>query len=337
MIVIGFLSAILIGFTLGLIGGGGSILTVPVLVYLFGIDPVLATGYSLFVVGISSAVGTLNYMKAGLLNYRAAFIFAVPSLVTVYATRKFLMPIIPDRILSFGSFDISPNILFLMVIAITLVVALFIFLKKVINTDFRFKKVIWLAIPAIAMAYIMRQFVIPALPENIFEIGGFLLTKSAAIMIFFSLIMFASAFSMIRNKKGSVENKIPDDPGQISFNYPLIVVEGAIVGTITGIVGAGGGFLIIPALVLLAKLPMKLAVGTSLLIIASKSLIGFMGDISNQQIEWPFLLGFTGLAVVGIFVGTYTSRFLEGEKLKRGFGWFVLIMALYIMAGELVF
>jgi uncharacterized protein len=336
MVVLGFLAAIVIGFTLGLIGGGGSILTVPVFVYIFHINPVLATGYSLFVVGVSSAVGTLNYMKAGMLNYKAAFVFAIPSLVTVYATRKFLMPTIPERVLSIGSFDISTNAVVITLVAAIVVVALFLFIRKAIRTDFRFQKVVWLALPAIIMAYIMRQFVIPALPETLIEAGGIILSKDTAIMIFFSLIMFASAYTMIKNKKTTAEN-MQDGSSPITFNYPLIVVEGAVVGTITGIVGAGGGFLIIPALVLLAKLPMKLAVGTSLLIIASKSLIGFLGDVSNQHIEWPFLLAFTGLAVAGIFAGTYASRYIAGEKLKKGFGWFVLAMAIYIMSSELLF
>lgn len=335
MVFLGFFTAIIIGFTLGLIGGGGSILTVPVFVYLFGIDPVLATGYSLFVVGISSAVGAINYMKAGLLSYKAAFVFAIPSLVAVYMTRKFLIPTIPENILSVGFADISLNSLFIAFIAVALIVVLIIFLKKTINADSRFQKAIWLAVPAVVMVFVMRQFVIPAMPEKLMEMKGFVLTKSMAIMLFFSLIMLASAISMIRKRKNY--NQPEADAKAISFNYGLIVFEGAIVGAITGIVGAGGGFLIIPALVLLARLPMKLAIGTSLLIIASKSLIGFMGDVSNRHIEWPFLLTFTGLAVSGIFAGTYASKYISGEKLKKGFGWFVLSMALYILVSELVF
>ena len=126
-----------------------------------------------------------------------------------------------------------------------------------------------------------------------------------------------------------------EDPKGIIYNYPMIILEGAVIGTITGIVGAGGGFLIIPALVLLARLPMKMAIGTSLLIISVKSLAGFLGDMSNQQIDWVFLLSFTGLAIMGIFIGTYLSRYIEGAKLKKGFGWFVLIMAFYIILKEL--
>jgi hypothetical protein len=122
------------------------------------------------------------------------------------------------------------------------------------------------------------------------------------------------------------------------YNYPIILLEGTIVGILTGLVGAGGGFLIIPALVLLAKMPMKLAVGTSLFIIAAKSLIGFTGDLQGSQvIDWKLLLTFTGFAVVGIFGGILLSKKIPGEKLKKAFGWFVLIMGIYIIVKELFF
>lgn len=333
--IIGFLAAIIVGFTLGLIGGGGSILTVPALVYLFDIDPVLATGYSLFIVGVSSAVGSLNYMRAGLLNYKAAFVFAAPSLVAVYATRKFLMPSIPDRLFSLGPIDIAAHAIFYFLLAVIAAILIYLLFKKAVAQDKRFQKALWLAIPAVVMAYAMRQFAIPALPETLLVVSGFTLTKSAAIMLFFGAIMFASSISMIREKKQTTDGGQAEH--ETAFNYPLIIAEGAIVGTITGLVGAGGGFLIIPALVILAKLPMKLAIGTSLLIIASKSLIGFLGDVANQTIDWPFLLSFTLFALIGIFGGFYASQFINGDKLKKGFGWFVLVMAVYIIAGELFF
>ncbi|MDP5120758.1 MAG: sulfite exporter TauE/SafE family protein [Spirosomaceae bacterium] len=252
--------AVLIGVSLGLIGGGGSILTLPVLVYLLGINPVLSTAYSLFVVGSTALVGSVSYMKKGLVSYKTAIIFAIPSLTAVFLTRKYLIPLVPDEL---------------------------------------------------------------------FTIGGFLVTKNIAIMIFFALVMLIASYSMIRDKREETnENQEP------VYNIPLIIVEGILVGVLTGIVGAGGGFLIIPALVLLAKLPMKMAVGTSLLIIAAKSLIGFLGDVANQPIEWLFLLQFTGLSIVGIFIGTYLSKFIPGAKLKKGFGWFVLLMGVYIIGKE---
>ena len=258
----GFAAAILIGISLGLIGGGGSILTVPVLVYILGVNPVLATAYSLFVVGSTSLVGAVTYMKKGLMNYKTAIVFAIPSFIAVFLTRKFL---------------------------------------------------------------------VPALPDPLFSIGEFLITKSG-IMVFFAFIMLFAAYSMIREKKGEDQ----EDQEKVKFNFPMIALEGSVVGLITGIVGAGGGFLIIPALVLLAKLPMKMAVGTSLLIIAAKSLIGFLGDLSTQTIDWPLLIMFTVLSIVGIFIGSALSKKINERVLKTGFGWFVLIMGIFIITKELL-
>lgn len=259
---LGYIGALLIGVTLGLIGGGGSILTVPILVYLLYINPVTATAYSLFIVGITSLVGAINNIKKGLVDIRTAVVFAVPALIAVYATRKFL---------------------------------------------------------------------VPAIPEELFSVAGFTITKNIAIMVFFAIIMLLASVSMIRDKNNNevVEQKV-------KLNYPLIFIEGFVVGVLTGIVGAGGGFLIIPALVLLAKLPMKKAVATSLLIIAVKSLIGFVGDVENLEIDWSFLLLFSLFTIVGIFLGMYLSNFIEGKKLKKGFGWFVLVMAVYILYKELM-
>lgn len=263
IVVIGFAAAVLIGISLGLIGGGGSILTVPVLVYILGVNPVLATAYSLFVVGATSLVGAGTYMKKGLVNYKTAIVFAIPSFIAVFLTRKFL---------------------------------------------------------------------VPALPDPLFTIGESAITKNIGIMVFFALIMLAASYSMIRNKK-CVDC---DENEEIKYNFPMIALEGSIVGVITGIVGAGGGFLIIPALVLLARLPMKMAVGTSLLIIAAKSLIGFLGDLSTQTIDWQMLLIFTGLSIIGIFIGSALSKKINEKILKKGFGWFVLIMGIYIISKELM-
>ncbi len=263
IVIIGFAAAILIGVSLGLIGGGGSILTVPVLVYILGVNPVLATAYSLFVVGSTSLVGSVTYMKKGLVNYKTALVFAIPSFIAVFLTRKFF---------------------------------------------------------------------VPALPDPLFNLGEAIITKNIGIMVFFALIMLAASYSMITTKK-CVDC---DENEPVVFNFPMIALEGSIVGVITGIVGAGGGFLIIPALVLLAKLPMKMAVGTSLLIIAAKSLIGFLGDLSTQSIDWQLLLIFTSLSIVGIFIGSALSKKINEKVLKTGFGWFVLVMGIYIITKELL-
>ena len=260
--IFGLIGALVIGIVLGLIGGGGSILTVPILVYLLAINPVLATAYSLFVVGVTAAVGAIRNIQKKLVDLKTAFVFAVPAFIAVYTTRK---------------------------------------------------------------------FIVPAIHEELFTIGDFLVSKNFGIMVFFAIIMLLASYSMIRKKKDVEE--VEEKP---KFNYPLIVGEGFGVGIITGLVGAGGGFLIIPALVILAKLPMKKAVATSLLIIAIKSLIGFIGDVENLVIDWAFLLTFTGLSVVGIFIGIYLNQFIQGNKLKKAFGWFVLLMAIYILLKETI-
>ena len=257
--ILGFFGAFVIGIVLGLIGGGGSILTVPVLVYMLYEDPVLATAYSLFVVGTASLVGAFQNMQKGLVDIKTAVVFSIPAFIAVYATRK---------------------------------------------------------------------YVVPAIPESLFSIAGIEITKDMGIMLFFALIMLLASYSMIKERKMKTNNET------VSYNFPLIIAEGIVVGVLTGIVGAGGGFLIIPALVLLAKLPMKKAVATSLLIIAVKSLIGFLGDVQNLDIDWTFLSLFTGLSVIGIFVGVWLNKFIDGKKLKKGFGWFVLIMGVYIVFKE---
>lgn len=258
--ILGYIGAVLIGVVLGLIGGGGSILTVPIFVYLFAVNPVTATAYSLFVVGLTALVGAFQNMRKGLVDFKTAIVFSIPAFIAVYLTRRFIMPAIPD---------------------------------------------------------------------NILAIGDFMLTKNTAIMVFFALIMLLAAWSMFRNKHPE-----PEAGAIIVYNFPLIVTEGFVIGILTGLVGAGGGFLIIPALVLLAKLPMKKAVATSLLIIAVKSLIGFIGDIETMEIDWNFLMLFSVLSIIGIFAGVKLNHFIDGKKLKKAFGWFVFIMAIYILLKE---
>lgn len=260
MDIAGYFASILIGVSLGLIGGGGSILTVPVLVYLFHIEPVLATAYSLFIVGATSLVGSFAYFKTGLVNIKTAIIFGIPSIISVYFTRAYIVPSIPNHVLNIGSLAVTKNLL---------------------------------------------------------------------LMLLFAVIMIAASYTMI--KKGKV---LDDELGTQKFNYLLIFVEGIAVGLLTGLVGAGGGFLIIPALVILSKLPMKEAVGTSLIIIAAKSLIGFMGEGGDTTINWSFLILITLFAVAGIFVGTLLSKKIDGDQLKPVFGWFVLVMGIYIIIKE---
>lgn len=261
---LGYFAAIFIGIALGLIGGGGSILTVPVLVYLFAIEPLVATSYSLFIVGLTSTIGSFTYFRKNLVNVKTAVVFGIPSIIAVFAT---------------------------------------------------------------------RALIVPAIPKEIFVVGDFVLTNNILMMVLFALLMMAASYSMIKKDK----MPLAEIQAEQTFNYPLILLEGMVVGVLTGLVGAGGGFLIIPALVILSKLPMKEAVGTSLVIIAAKSLIGFFGESSETAIDWQFLMIISAFAIVGIFIGTALSRKIDGNRLKPAFGWFVLIMGLYIISKELLF
>ncbi|MBL7856973.1 MAG: sulfite exporter TauE/SafE family protein [Cyclobacteriaceae bacterium] len=259
----GYLASGLIGISLGLLGGGGSILTVPVLVYLFHVDPSLATLYSLFIVGTTSLVGGIKSAINKQVDFRTANVFAWPSLLAVF---------------------------------------------------------------------IARQFILPFIPEEIFHWSSFILTKDIALMVFFALIMLAAAISMLRSEKYKPET----DGAQP--NYFRIMMKGFGVGLLTGLIGAGGGFLIIPALVLLAGLPMKKAIGTSLIIIAFNSLLGFLGDVgSGQPINYWFMIIISGIAIAGVFVGNYVAKFIPARRLKNAFAGFVLVMAVWILVKELVF
>ncbi len=264
MEIIGYIASILIGVALGLIGGGGSILTVPVLVYLFSVDAVAATAYSLFIVGATSAVGSVSYFRNGLVNVKTAVIFGIPSIIAVFLT---------------------------------------------------------------------RAYIVPAIPKEVLTVGGFVITKSILLMLLFAVLMIAASYSMIKKDKKNAE----EVGAEQKFNYPVILLEGALVGVLTGLVGAGGGFLIIPALVILSKLPMKEAVGTSLVIIAAKSLIGFLGESGSTEMNWFLILSVSAFAIGGIFIGAQLSKKIDGAKLKPAFGWFVLVMGIYILLKETVF
>ena len=260
--ILGYSCALLIGVSLGLIGGGGSVLAVPVLAYLFSIEEKAATAYSLFIVGSSALVGGFKQHFKGYVDWRTAIVFGIPAIVGVTT---------------------------------------------------------------------VRHFVVPALPDLLFTISGFEFTRRMVMFGLFALLMFPAAFSMLKENK----ERILDQPKGIKYNYPLILVEGLLVGAITGLIGAGGGFLIIPALVILANVEMKVAVGTSLIIIAVKSLMGFfLGDAFIMDIDWQFLIIFTLLSFVGIFIGSYLSNFINGQKLKKGFGYFIIIMAIFIFYME---
>ncbi len=262
--IIGYFLLGLMGIVLGLLGGGGSILAVPILVYVMGYDAVYGTAYSLFLVGLGALVGGIRYAMQGKVHFPSVFVFGLPALAGVFA---------------------------------------------------------------------MRKWMIPLLPETVLSVGTFTLTKDTLIMGAFAVIMVLAAFSMIRSARQHRTDNEDEHP--IRYNYPLIFLEGLVVGAVTGFVGAGGGFLIVPALVLLAGLPMKYAVGTSLFIIAIKSLLGFGGDVMNHDIDWAFLSQAGLVTIAGIFIGNYLSRFISAKQLKALFGWFVLVMGVFIMTYEL--
>ncbi|MGB3143533.1 MAG: sulfite exporter TauE/SafE family protein [Maribacter sp.] len=258
--IFGYISALIIGVSLGLIGGGGSILAVPVLAYLFSINEKAATAYSLFIVGASALLGGWKQHLKGFVDWKTAVVFGIPA-----------------------------------IIGVTLV----------------------------------RHYVVPAMPNILFTLQGFEFTRRMAMFGLFAVLMVPAAYSMLRKPK------VKEVTGEVNYNYALILAEGLIVGGITGMIGAGGGFLIIPALVILANVEMKVAVGTSLIIIAIKSLMGFfLGDALTMDIDWEFLGLFTGLSFIGIFIGSYLSNFIDGNKLKKGFGYFILVMAAFIFYME---
>lgn len=259
MELIGYVACIFIGIILGILGGGGSILSIPILVYLLHVDVVMASAYSLFIVGITSFVGSIPKYKKHLVNLRTGFFFGLPSIVTIFITRK---------------------------------------------------------------------WIVPAIPEIVYHTESFTLTKRILILGVFAVLMILASVSMIRGSR-----EITTDNHR--FRVVLVIIEGIIIGFLTGLVGAGGGFLIIPALVLLTGLPFKTAVGTSLFIISINSLVGFMGDVLNYSMDWNFLLSISALSIIGILIGDRVSKKISARTLRKSFGWFVLIMGCWILFREL--
>lgn len=260
MEIAGYAAALLIGVSLGLIGGGGSILTIPVLVYLFGIQPTVATGYSLFIVGCSSLAGAYKYYRRGYINFKAALYFGTASILTVLCVRKLLLPQIPE--------------------------------------------VLW-------------------------HIDRFVITRSLLTMLLFAVVMIVASLNMI--KKPHIIHLDKNQP----IHLRKALLRGVAVGTLTGLLGAGGGFLITPVLLFSFHLSMKDAIGTSLLIIAMNSLSGFAGDLVHQQFNWALLLPITCIAITGTFIGRRLGQDMAGDRLKKWFGWFVLAMGCYIIIHEI--
>jgi hypothetical protein len=265
MEIIGYIAAVFIGISLGMVGSGGSILTVPVLVYLMGINPLLATTSSLFIVGCTSLVGGLRAYSKKLVDFRAITEFGLPSILSIFVTRHYLLP---------------------------------------------------------------------ALPDPIFRIGGQAISKDVFLMVVFAILMLIASFTMIRSRATEEQAGMAEKKEEHNKVF-LLVLLGLLIGAVTGLLGAGGGFLIIPSLVLFLRLPMKTAVGTSLLIIAINSLFGFLFSLKQFEYNWTILLSFTILAVGGIFIGSRLADKITGASLKKGFGLFILVMGCYIIIKEL--
>lgn len=258
MEIIGYFSSILVGVVLGLLGGGGSILSIPILVYFFDVEPVMASAYSLFIVGVTSLAGAIPKYREQLVNLKTGILFGSPSIISIFITRRWIVPAIPDQLSLLDAFN---------------------------------------------------------------------LTKRETILGVFAVLMVLASISLIRKKEEiKSENQ--------RFRVVLVILEGTLIGFLTGLVGAGGGFLIIPALVFLTGLPFKTAVGTSLFIIAINSLIGFAGDLMNYSMDWGFLLSITALAVVGILAGNFLSKRILAFYLRKAFGWFTLAIGLWMIVKE---
>lgn len=263
MEIFGFVACFLMGIILGVMGGGGAILTVPIMVYLFQYSPLVATSHSLFIVGLTALAGSTMYIRRGDINFKIGLTFAIPSIIGVN---------------------------------------------------------------------LARGLIIPTLPTEILTVGRFTLTKEILVMFTFSVLMVAASYSMIKKRQDLEKQNQP-----VNFIRLLkLTLQGLLVGLIAGFVGAGGGFLIIPALVLFAGLTMRVAVGTSLMIIALQSLLGFWGDIQRGlHPEWNFLVPVAMIAIVGIFFGALIAQKFKEQKLKVAFGWFVLLMGTSILLEQL--
>lgn len=247
MIALTIALAVFVGVALGLLGGGGSILTVPLLAYVAGMDAKQAIATSLLVVGVTSAVGAVSHARAGRVQWRTGLIFGAAGMAGAYA------------------------------------------------------------------GGVLARFI----PGTILLIG-------------FAVMMIATAIAMLRGRKSGIESvevqRIP---------MVKVVGEGLVVGLVTGLVGAGGGFLVVPALALLGGLPMPVAVGTSLIVIAMKSFAGLAGYLSSVQIDWTVALMVAAAAVVGALIGARLTAMVNPDTLRKAFGWFVLAMSSVILAQEI--
>lgn len=246
-VIVGLLLAVVVGISLGLLGGGGSILAVPILTYVVGMPPREAISASLFIVGVTSLVGLVSHARAGRVRWRTGVVFGIAAMGGAFV----------------GGI-----------------------------------------------------------------VGGYV--PGAVLMVLFSAMMIATATAMIRGSKKSADSGTKDRKLPVA----RVILDGSVVGVVTGLVGAGGGFLIVPALTLLGGLPMAAAVGTSLLVMSMKSFAGLAGYLFTVELQWPIVLAFTGIAVAGSFIGSSLTGRIPGPSLRKGFGFFVLLMGGVVLVQE---
>jgi len=253
--IIGYSLSLLVGFSLGLVGGGGSILVIPILVYCFHMDPAQAVSYSLFIVGLSACSGSIGHIRQKTIDRNAAFNFGIPSVITLF---------------------------------------------------------------------LVRGWLVKQIPLVLYQHNSVLVSRQALMMTIFSILMVAAGVSMIRGKVYSPE----DD----KLSRPLLIFRGAITGAITGFIGIGGGFIIVPSLVLFAGLPMRKAIGTSLAIITLNCLVGILSNREAlDNLDYGFLFRFASLAIIGILLGTWFIHFVPDKRLKPIFGIIILLMSVLVI------
>ncbi|SFR02231.1 hypothetical protein SAMN04488564_10271 [Lentzea waywayandensis] len=247
MLVLTLLAAVFVGLALGVLGGGGSILTVPILVYLAGLEPKQAIAMSLFVVGVTSVVGAVSHARAGRVRWRTGLVFGAAGMAGAYGGGR------------------------------------------------------------------LAQFI-----------------PGTWLLVGFAVMMIATAVAMIRGRRDGAPAK---PHGELPVG--LVIAEGVAVGAVTGLVGAGGGFLVVPALALLGGLPMTVAVGTSLVVIAMKSFAGLAGYLATVDIDWKLAVMVTAAAVIGSLIGGRLAGRIPETVLRKGFGWFVLVMGGFVLSQQL--
>jgi len=252
-----YAASVAIGLCLGVIGAGGSILTIPVLVYLLKTDPLVSTIYSMFIVGACSFVGTVLSAVKNCIDFKAAVWFGIPSVIGVFAARKLIFPLLPEKFFCIGSLTVSKDV--------------------------------------------------------------FIMVVLAGVMLFVSLRMLKNNSAQVRHDKA------------LHLPTSFFVLQGVITGIVTGLLGVGGGFLIVPALLLWARLSIKIAIGTALLIITINSAMGFASGYSSIATDWALLLKYATGAIVGILAGTRLADKLPADNLKKILAWFIIITSVYVL------